>query len=75
MSTYATYYLSKAQKFDVRTATDPGRGEVKIEIKTVFDNLTIAISQAQAKDLAAALQNEITTKEEVTGGDKDAVPF
>lgn len=75
MSTYATFYLSKAQKFDVRTVTDPIRGEIKIEIKTVFDNISLGLSPEQAKDLAGALQNELAPKEAKDGGSKDDVPF
>jgi hypothetical protein len=71
MSTYATFYLSRAQKFEIKTSTDPERGETKIELKTGFDNITIGLSQEQTKQLVTAL------KKEVDGGpeaDRD-VPF
>jgi hypothetical protein len=75
MSTYATFYLSKAQKFDLKTKTDEQRDEIKIEIKTMFDNVTLGLSREQAKDLAAALQNEISPKGAVSDRLKDDIPF
>lgn len=59
MATYATFYLSRAQKFEVKTGTDHERNEVKLEIKTVFDNITIGVSTEQARELLAALQKEV----------------
>lgn len=67
MSTYATFYLSRAQKFEVKTGTDRERNEVKIEIKTVFDNITIGLSTEQASQLVGALVKEV-------GGDEPKEP-
>jgi hypothetical protein len=74
MSTYATFYLSRAQKFEVKTSTDQDRDEVKVEIKTGFDNITIGVSKDQANELKGALEKEMGGGKQEAEPDRD-VPF
>lgn len=74
MSTYATFFLGRAQKFEVNTKTDDARDEIKIEIKTGFDNITIGITKAQTQELANKLALELGDTNRAAGP-KDDVPF
>ena len=55
---YFTAYMSRSQKFDTKAQTDD-RGEVKVELKTAFETVTIGLSKDQAEKVKNAISGQL----------------
>lgn len=71
---YVTAYMSRAQKFETKAKTDD-RGEIKLEIKSSFDTVTLGLSRTQAREVVARLDAELLDTSNGAAPEPQDVPF